>query len=317
MAISYSAGTVSIANGANALTGSGTAWVTNGVKAGDIFEAAGLTIEIASVNSATSITLARGWPGSPLAGNNYSIRFTPEATRVLTQVNTLLATLNNGVISNLAGVAGAADKLPYMTGPSTWGLNDFKSWARTLLGAADKAAGRTALDLGAGNSPTFAGLTISGTATLSGGKLAFPATQVPSGNANTLDDYEEGTWTPGIAFGGAAVGLITSVAGGAYVKVGRLVICTFSITLSAKGSSTGPATITGFPFAPSNEANSGLDISLYLNMAGITNLMGSMPLSGTVATLRNGGTAASADVTDANFTNITNLRGSAVYIAAA
>jgi hypothetical protein len=26
--------------------------------------------------------------------------------------------------------------------------------------------------------------------------ITFPATQVPSADANTLDDYEEGTWTP-------------------------------------------------------------------------------------------------------------------------
>lgn len=28
------------------------------------------------------------------------------------------------------------------------------------------------------------------------GQIVFPATQNASSNANTLDDYEEGTWTP-------------------------------------------------------------------------------------------------------------------------
>ena len=32
------------------------------------------------------------------------------------------------------------------------------------------------------------------------GQLAFPATQNPRPNANTLDDYEEGTWTPALSF---------------------------------------------------------------------------------------------------------------------
>ena len=35
----------------------------------------------------------------------------------------------------------------------------------------------------------------------SGGQFKFPASQNASTNANTLDDYEEGTFTAGIAFG--------------------------------------------------------------------------------------------------------------------
>ncbi len=31
---------------------------------------------------------------------------------------------------------------------------------------------------------------------LGSGQITFPATQNPSADANTLDDYEEGTWTP-------------------------------------------------------------------------------------------------------------------------
>ena len=30
---------------------------------------------------------------------------------------------------------------------------------------------------------------------LTGGRIQFPATQIASGDANCLDDYEEGTWT--------------------------------------------------------------------------------------------------------------------------
>ena len=146
MATSYSTGTVSISNGSTILTGVGTSWVVNGVQAGDVFEANGLTIEIASVASPTSITLARAWPGTTLSGNNYSIRFTPAATRVLTQTNALLAQLTNGILSSLSNIASpAANKLAYMTGAATWGLIDFKSWARTFLSAADLSAGRLAL----------------------------------------------------------------------------------------------------------------------------------------------------------------------------
>ena len=43
------------------------------------------------------------------------------------------------------------------------------------------------------------------TINLTGGQIAFPATAVPSADANTLDDYEEGTFTPTILLGGTAV----------------------------------------------------------------------------------------------------------------
>jgi hypothetical protein len=41
--------------------------------------------------------------------------------------------------------------------------------------------------------------------------------------ANALDDYEEGTWTMGVSFGGASVGVTTSANTGTYTKIGRQV----------------------------------------------------------------------------------------------
>lgn len=78
--------------------------------------------------------------------------------------------------------------------------------------------------------------------------LTFPAVQVASAGANDLDDYEEGTWTPALKFGGNAVGMTYSIQTGRYTKIGRLVVLECSITLTAKGSSTGSPTITGMPF---------------------------------------------------------------------
>jgi hypothetical protein len=74
--------------------------------------------------------------------------------------------------------------------------------------------------------------------------ITFPATQSASSDANTLDDYEEGTWTPTDASG---AGLSFSGAFGYYVKIGSLVTCSFSLTYpsTANGSS---AAIAGLPF---------------------------------------------------------------------
>ena len=54
----------------------------------------------------------------------------------------------------------------------------------------------------------------------SGGQIKFPATQNASSNANTLDDYEEGTWTP---TQGTFDTWTSPVFSATYTKIGRLV----------------------------------------------------------------------------------------------
>ena len=68
--------------------------------------------------------------------------------------------------------------------------------------------------------------------------------------ANQLDDYEEGTWTPSLEFGGSSTGITySSLRGGNYTKIGRQVTVNFAFTLTSKGSATGDAHISGLPFA--------------------------------------------------------------------
>jgi hypothetical protein len=67
--------------------------------------------------------------------------------------------------------------------------------------------------------------------------------------ANTLEDYEEGTWTPDVNFGGGTTGITYTNVDGAYVKVGRLVTFMGQITFSNKGTSTGVANVSGLPFS--------------------------------------------------------------------
>jgi len=82
------------------------------------------------------------------------------------------------------------------------------------------------------------------TPTTSGAGITFPATQSVSSDANTLDDYEEGTWTPSV--GGTAT-YYASGNTGTYTKIGRVV--TFKGLLYILSIGTGSTTqITGFPF---------------------------------------------------------------------
>jgi hypothetical protein len=80
---------------------------------------------------------------------------------------------------------------------------------------------------------------------LSSGGITFNG---DTSSANALDDYEEGTWTMGISFGGASTGVTYSNNTGAYTKIGRQVTVTGLMILSSKGTATGNAKITGLPF---------------------------------------------------------------------
>jgi hypothetical protein len=97
-----------------------------------------------------------------------------------------------------------------------------------------------------GNTGTLISATTIGvggaTPSASGAGITFPATASPSSNANTLDDYEEGTWTPVV--GGTATYIAQA---GTYVKIGRFVYVDFLLRINSIG--TGSATImSGLPF---------------------------------------------------------------------
>jgi len=91
------------------------------------------------------------------------------------------------------------------------------------------------------------------TPSASGAGITFPATASLSSNANTLDDYEEGNWTPTLAFGGNSVGItfVTSYNNSSYTKIGSRVFVSGITILTSKGSSTGNATLKSLPFPPS------------------------------------------------------------------
>ena len=74
--------------------------------------------------------------------------------------------------------------------------------------------------------------------------------------SNLLDDYEEGTFTPVLSFGGGTTGLTYEQQFGGYTKIGNVVHLKMRIKLSSKGSSTGDAVVNGFPFLPADDFSS-------------------------------------------------------------
>jgi hypothetical protein len=94
------------------------------------------------------------------------------------------------------------------------------------------------------NQPVFsAGIDLS-----SNGQIKFPASQNASSDANTLDDYEEGTWTPVITGSGSNPTVTYSLQSGNYVKVGSLVKASFSVYVNTTSGGSGYAIIS-LPFS--------------------------------------------------------------------
>ena len=107
---------------------------------------------------------------------------------------------------------------------------------------------------------TFGNVTASG--------ITFPASQSASGNPNTLDDYEEGTWTPTLPAGGT----IGDGAGCVYVKIGKCVY--FNAYLSSISNIPNDSEtfrVGGFPFTPGSSGGQTLHGNAVLTYTASTN----------------------------------------------
>jgi hypothetical protein len=160
-----------------------------------------------------------------------------------------------GIVNN-RDFQGYNNGITFQTaGTSNWYIGSSASGSNTEMQIFNSALSAVVLNFSNANgSATFSsGLGIGGaTATTSG--IQFPATQVASASANNLDDYEEGTWTMGVAFGGGTTGITYTSNTGNYVKIGKQVTVTGYLELSNKGTSVGIAEITGLPFTISNSS---------------------------------------------------------------
>lgn len=146
------------------------------------------------------------------------------ATDLNAEFNNILNSLNNSKIY-------AVDSLTLAT-------NDFLQYSGTAW------ANKTPVQ-------TLASLMVAG-------QIPFPATQAASSDANTLDDYEEGTWTP--ADGSGASLVFTSVSA-TYVKIGQLVYITGALIYPSTASGA-TAAISGLPFASASIARQVIPLAL-------------------------------------------------------
>jgi hypothetical protein len=104
------------------------------------------------------------------------------------------------------------------------------------------------------STPAFASTIGVGGATpsTSGAGITFPAAQSASSNANTLDDYEEGTWTPTYTASTTNPTVTYARQDGYYTKIGDIVFVYFMLGTSAVTGGSGSVRVSGLPFSVNN-----------------------------------------------------------------
>lgn len=207
------------------------------------------------------------------------------------------------------------------------GINDFNNLTLSgnLVVNGNTTLGNAATDLLTiapntvtwSNNPTHSGNHAwSGTQTFNGVSTftvtAIAAAGIKPGNVAqadvaTLDWYQEGTFTPVVTFGGAAVGVTYNInTGGTYTRIGNTVFFKLRMRLSNKGASAGAASIGGLPFASSSSEF--VFAVQALSMAGLTGALGATSVSASITVPLTQSAAAGYVVIDnTNFTNTSDV----------
>ena len=122
----------------------------------------------------------------------------------------------------------------------------------------------------------------------------------------------KGTFTPVLQFGGGSTGITYTTQLGTFTRIGNVVTFQTNITLSAKGSSTGAAAITGLPYASAGITPCAIAASVLTYAGQVAAVIGT---GGTQLNLRSfATTAGSVDLTDTAFANTTFIQVSGSYL---
>ena len=206
-------------------------------------------------------------------------------------------TATNGTTITLASAATAGD------------LVTIEYYTLTSLTNALPLTGGTVTGTVTFNSAiTGAAATFSGIVAANGGGIQFPATQVASADANTLDDYEEGTWTPSL--GGNTTYIVQT---GSYTKVGRLIFIRGILIINVIG--TGSTTqISGLPFANASGNICTISIgSFYASATAVVSFFAGITNGGSVINVYSLTAAGTTQASNAIFANNAQLEFTGCY----
>jgi hypothetical protein len=159
--------------------------------------------------------------------------------------------------------------------------NGAHAWHTAASGTAgDPITFTQALSVGLGTS-----LALQGATSQTGTGITFPASQNASANANTLDDYEEGSFTPTAVCTGQTI--TYTVQSGSYTKIGNIVRVQISIVINTvSGAAGGNTTISGLPFSNGDVTYSGQAVIGYND--GFANTIYAAWITGTDMLFRSG-----------------------------
>jgi len=240
VAQSFTGGLISVSG--SPITTSGTLALTvAGTSGGIPYFSSGSTWASSAALAAGSLVLGGGAGATPAT--------TATGTGVVTAlgVNTgtagafvvnggVLGTPSSGTVTNLTGTASInINGTVGATTPTTGSFTTMKASTGAAVGGATPGAGG----------------------------LAFPATAVAVTDANTLDDYEEGTWTPTLK---SATTTTYNLQVGRYTKIGRVVFiyCDLWINALGDGSTT---LITSLPFTTNAAGSPGASVNYFAGLA--------------------------------------------------
>ena len=247
-----------------------------------------------SATGQLSASKATDTSGASTSISDYSIKLVASQTNTINSIGWAETTTTSAAIVGYdAGSGGAQGIRIYAGSNSSLPLvADFSSTGLAVTGALSSTTGAAV-----------------GGATAGAGGIAFPATAVAVADANTLDDYEEGTWT------GTMTGLTTApttpvTATGKYTKIGNIVTIHIQFYDKDTTGASGQIVVTGLPF-----------LSLNSNQVGSVNTQGlSIPnktlnswISGLTTTIE---LFSAADNVNGSFPNITAGASKSLFINA-
>lgn len=144
----------------------------------------------------------------------------------------------------------------------------------------------------------------------SGSGVSFPATQSASTDPNTMDDYEEGTWTPSL---GGNTTYTTQT--GTYTKIGRMVFIQANLVINVLGTGS-LTTVSGLPFvnAVANAVPISVDSTASLATS-VVSISAQVVNANTTVTFHSRTAASTGDAVNNVFGNSTAINFSGWYPA--
>jgi hypothetical protein len=225
-----------------------------------------VTLNNVTINSGTSnivaTQIANGTSNVAVVSSGGNIAMTTNGSEVMRITSAGLVgigtnnpseglTVSNGcvlVTGALSALRASSLSLDYNAGQGRFIATgaDASTYSTVVLGSATTTTYQERMRLN-----TNGNLVLQGASTGANGiGVTFPATQSASSDANCLDDYEKGTFTPTFS---SSTGAWTSyTATGYYTKVGRMVTVLMGLNITNVGTGSGTITFSNLPFGTLN-----------------------------------------------------------------